>query len=54
MTLIIVLYLFGTFAAALVAVLTTYLFPLTLILNTPVNTEFSAPQGVLKSFKRSY
>ena len=43
MTLIIVLYLFGTFAAALVAVLTTYLFPLTLILNTPVNTEFSAP-----------
>ena len=51
MTLIIVLYLFGTFAAALVAVLTTYLFPLTLILNTPVNTEFSAPQGVAEVFQ---
>lgn len=51
MTLIIVLYLFGTFAAALVAVLTTYLFPLTLILNTPVNTEFSPPQGVAEVFQ---
>ncbi|GFG43412.1 serine/threonine transporter SstT [Streptococcus canis] len=51
MTLIIVLYLFGTFAAALVAVLTTYLFPLTLILKTPVNTEFSPPQGVAEVFQ---
>ncbi|QKG77028.1 serine/threonine transporter SstT [Streptococcus canis] len=51
MTLIIVLYLFVTFAAALVAVLTTYLFPLTLILNTPVNTEFSPPQGVAEVFQ---
>ncbi|MEN4255823.1 serine/threonine transporter SstT [Streptococcus pyogenes] len=51
MTLIIVLYLFGTFASALVAVLTAYLFPLTLVLNTPVNTELSPPQGVAEVFQ---
>ncbi|HHH5386816.1 TPA: serine/threonine transporter SstT [Streptococcus pyogenes] len=51
MTLIIVLYLFGTFASALVAVLTAYLFPLTLVLNTPVNTESSPPQGVAEVFQ---
>lgn len=51
MTLIIFLYLFGTFASALVAVLTAYLFPLTLVLNTPVNTELSPPQGVVEVFQ---
>lgn len=51
MTLIIFLYLFGTFASALVAVLTAYLFPLTLVLNTPVNTELSPPQGVAEVFQ---
>ncbi|MGT2935076.1 serine/threonine transporter SstT [Streptococcus castoreus] len=51
MKLIIALYLFGTFAAALVAVLTTYLFPLSLVLNTPAKTEFSPPQGVGEVFQ---
>nr|WP_044555183.1 serine/threonine transporter SstT [Streptococcus pyogenes] len=51
MTLIIVLYLFGASASALVAVLTAYLFPLTLVLNTPVNTELSPPQGVAEVFQ---
>ncbi|EHI70071.1 serine/threonine transporter SstT [Streptococcus ictaluri] len=51
MKLIVVLYLFGTFAAALVAVLTSYIFPLTLILNKPVDTEFAPPQGVTEVFQ---
>lgn len=51
MTLIIVLYLLGTFLAALVAVIANYLFPLTLTLNTPVNTELSPPQGIVQVFQ---
>lgn len=51
MTLIIVLYLLGTFLAALVAVIANYLFPLTLTLNTPVNTELSPPQGIAQVFQ---
>ncbi|HEL1247221.1 TPA: serine/threonine transporter SstT [Streptococcus equi subsp. zooepidemicus] len=51
MTLIIVLYLLGTFLAALVAVIVNYLFPLTLTLNTPVNTELSPPQGIVQVFQ---
>lgn len=51
MTLIIVLYLLGTFLAALVAVIANYLFPLTLTLNTPVNTELSSPQGIVQVFQ---
>ncbi|ACG63004.1 serine/threonine transporter SstT [Streptococcus equi] len=50
-TLIIVLYLLGTFLAALVAVIANYLFPLTLTLNTPVNTELSPPQGIVQVFQ---
>ncbi|CAW98098.1 serine/threonine transporter SstT [Streptococcus equi subsp. zooepidemicus] len=51
MTLIIVLYLLGTFLAALVAVIANYLFPLTLTLNTSVNTELSPPQGIVQVFQ---
>ncbi|HEL0561069.1 TPA: serine/threonine transporter SstT [Streptococcus equi subsp. zooepidemicus] len=51
MTLIIVLYLLGTFLAALVAVIANYLFPLTLTLNTRVNTELSPPQGIVQVFQ---
>lgn len=42
---IIVLYLFGTFAAALVGVVASFLFPLTLTLTEGVS-ELQAPQGI--------
>nr|WP_269206758.1 cation:dicarboxylase symporter family transporter [Streptococcus equi] len=33
------------------AVIANYLFPLTLTLNTPVNTELSPPQGIVQVFQ---
>ena len=46
MTTVIFLYIFGTFAAALVAVLVNYIFPLTLVLTKSTKSILSAPQGV--------
>ncbi|MFS1663007.1 serine/threonine transporter SstT [Streptococcus sp. zg-JUN1979] len=51
MSTVIFLYLLGTFAAALVAVLVNYLFPLTLVLTQTTQTELSAPQGVAEVFQ---
>ncbi|MEW4355129.1 serine/threonine transporter SstT [Streptococcus pneumoniae] len=43
---IIILYLFGTFAAALVAVASNYLFPLTLDLSASEGTDIAPPDGI--------
>ncbi|GGE25997.1 serine/threonine transporter SstT [Streptococcus himalayensis] len=43
---IIILYLFGTFAAALVAVASNYLFPLTLDLAASKGTDIVPPDGI--------
>lgn len=43
---IIILYLFGTFAAALIAVATNYFFPLTLDLSASEGTEIAPPDGI--------
>ncbi|KPJ21820.1 serine/threonine transporter SstT [Streptococcus phocae] len=51
MKVIVLLYMFGTFISALVAVLTNYLFPLTLTLDTPVDTQFAPPHGVGEVFQ---
>lgn len=48
---VIVLYLFGTFAAALTAVISHYIFPISLKLGAAVATKASAPQGVGEVFK---
>lgn len=48
---VIVLYLFGTFAAALTAVISYYIFPISLKLGAAAATKASAPQGVGEVFK---
>ncbi|WP_164683675.1 serine/threonine transporter SstT [Streptococcus hyointestinalis] len=50
MSTVIFLYIFGTFAAALVAVLVNYIFPLTLVLTKSTKSNLSAPQGVGEVF----
>lgn len=51
MSAIIGLYLVGTFAAALVAVLVNYIFPLELTLSKSTASDLSAPQGVAEVFQ---
>ena len=48
---VIVLYLFGTFAAALTAVISHYIFPISLKLGAAAATKATAPQGVGAVFK---
>ena len=48
---VIVLYLFGTFAAALTAVISHYIFPVSLKLGAAAVTKATAPQGVGEVFK---
>ena len=48
---VIVLYLFGTFAAALTAVISHYIFPISLKLGVAAATKASAPQRVGEVFK---
>ena len=48
---VIVLYLFGTFAAALTAVISYYIFPISLKLGAAAATKATAPQGVGEVFK---
>lgn len=48
---VIVLYLFGTFAAALTAVISHYIFPISLKLGAAAATKATAPQGVEEVFK---
>ena len=48
---VIVLYLFGTFAAALTAVISHYIFPISLKLGAAASTKATAPQGVGEVFK---
>ena len=48
---VIVLYLFGTFAAALTAVISHYIFPMSLKLGAAAATKATAPQGVGEVFK---
>ena len=48
---VIVLYLFGTFAAALMAVISHYIFPISLKLGAAAATKATAPQGVGEVFK---
>lgn len=52
MKMIVFLYLLGTFAAALVAVIASYLFPINLILSDVVaKTDIAPPQGVGQVFQ---
>lgn len=51
MSTVVVLYLLGTFAAAFVAVLVNYLFPLTLRLTESGVTDITPPQGVGEVFQ---
>ena len=48
---VIVLYLFGTFAAALTAVISHYIFPISWKLGAAAATKATAPQGVGEVFK---
>lgn len=48
---VIVLYFFGTFAAALTAVISHYIFPISLKLGAAAATKATAPQGVGEVFK---
>ena len=48
---VIVLYLFGTFAAALTAVISHYIFPISLKLGAAAGTKATAPQSVGEVFK---
>ena len=48
---VIVLYLFGTFAASLTAVISHYIFPISLKLGAAAATKATAPQGVGEVFK---
>lgn len=48
---VIILYLFGTFAAALTAVIAHYVFPISLKLGAATAAKASAPQGVGEVFK---
>ena len=50
MSTIIGLYLVGTLAAALVAVVVNYLFPITLTLDTAMQPKLSSPEGVGQVF----
>lgn len=51
MTTVLSLYMIGTFAAALVAVLVNYVIPLKLMLKSVAKTDLSAPQGVGEVFQ---
>lgn len=51
MSTVVGLYLVGTLAAALVAVLVNYIFPLKLTLDNVVESDLSAPEGVAEVFK---
>lgn len=51
MSTIIGLYLVGTLAAALVAVVVNYFFPITLTLNTATQPKLSSPEGVGQVFQ---
>ncbi len=52
MKMIVFLYLLGTFAAALVAVMASYLFPISLILSdVTAKTDITPPQGVGQVFQ---
>lgn len=51
MSTVIGLYLVGTLAAAIVAVLVNYIFPLKLTLDNVAESNLSAPEGVAKVFK---
>ncbi len=51
MSTVVGLYLIGTLAAALVAVLVNYIFPLKLTLDNVAETDLSAPEGVAEVFK---
>lgn len=49
---IIALYLFGTFVAALVAVVASFLFPMKLVLSTAaMTTDIAPPQGIAEVFE---
>ncbi len=51
MSTVVGLYLVGTLAAALVAVLVNYIFPLKLTLDNVAESDLSAPEGVAEVFK---
>lgn len=51
MSTVVGLYLVGTLAAAMVAVLVNYIFPLKLTLDNVAESNLSAPEGVAKVFK---
>lgn len=51
MSTVVGLYLVGTLAAAIVAVLVNYIFPLKLTLDNVAESDLSAPEGVAKVFK---
>ncbi|MGT2741891.1 serine/threonine transporter SstT [Streptococcus plurextorum] len=52
MKMVILLYILGTFAAALVAVVASFLFPITVILSdTTSATDVQPPQGVVEIFQ---
>lgn len=48
---VICLYLFGTFAAAFIAVGVSYLFPIKLVLSTTTTTDITPPQGIAEVFQ---
>ncbi|TCD46482.1 serine/threonine transporter SstT [Streptococcus sp. X16XC17] len=48
---VIFLYLFGTFAAAFVAIVASYLFPVTLVLSNATTTDIAPPQGIAEVFQ---
>ncbi|HEL2730276.1 TPA: serine/threonine transporter SstT [Streptococcus suis] len=48
---VICLYLFGTFAAAFIAVGASYLFPIKLVLSTTTTTDITPPQGIAEVFQ---
>ncbi|CYX56429.1 serine/threonine ABC transporter SstT [Streptococcus suis] len=48
---VICLYLFGTFAAAFIAVGASYLFPIKLVLSTTMTTDITPPQGIAEVFQ---
>lgn len=51
MSTVVGLYLVGTLAAALVAVLVNYIFPLKLTLDNVAESDLSAPEGIAEVFK---
>lgn len=51
MRIVIYLYLFGTFAAAFIAVGASYLFPIKLVLSTTTTTDITPPQGIAEVFQ---